>query len=246
MLFLPTLIEQGWKEQQNASYCHAAALCRGVCGLEFRSQFRNPEKESGSQSQADRQGASSRAFTGGSGFYAGINGGYSWGRATLREFSFFENTINARNGMAGVTFGYNAQSGSVVYGVETDIDAAWMTTNWGAPPCFACEIQLRYFGTLRGRLGYAVGKALPYITAGLAYGSLSTASLVSGTTETETKFGWTAGAGVEYAMFGAWSVNAEYLYFELDRMTCGTLTCGSEVEVKLKGNLVRTGFNYRF
>ena len=129
---------------------------------------------------------------------------------------------------------------------KPDIDAAWMkTTNWGAPPCFACEIQLRYFGTLRGRLGYAIGKALPYITAGLAYGSLSTASLV-GTTETETKFGWTGGAGVEYAMFGAWSVKAEYLYFELDRMTCGTLTCGSEVEVKLKGNLVRTGFNYRF
>ena len=222
-------------------------LCAVACaGLSSEANSATPKKKVVLKAKPIAKAPPAAPSPGGSGFYAGINGGYSWGRATLREFSFFENTINARNGMAGVTFGYNAQSGSVVYGVENDIDAAWMTTNWGAPPCFACEIQLRYFGTLRGRLGYAVGKALPYITAGLAYGSLSTASLVSGTTETETKFGWTAGAGVEYAMFGAWSVKAEYLYFELDRMTCGTLTCGSEVEVKLKGNLVRTGFNYRF
>jgi outer membrane immunogenic protein len=71
--------------------------------------------------------------------------------------------------MAGLTFGYNAQSGSMVYGFEADIDAAWMkTTNWGAPPCVTCELQLRYFGTARVRLGYALDKALPYLTAGLA------------------------------------------------------------------------------
>ena len=162
-------------------------LCAVACaGLSSEANSATPKKKVVLKAKPIAKAPPAAPSPGGSGFYAGINGGYSWGRATLREFSFFENTINARNGMAGVTFGYNAQSGSVVYGVETDIDAAWMkTTNWGAPPCFACEIQLRYFGTLRGRLGYAVGKALPYITAGLAYGSLSTASLVSGTTETE-------------------------------------------------------------
>jgi outer membrane immunogenic protein len=182
-----------------------------------------------------------------SGFYVGVNGGYNWGRATLSGFPLLENSIDARNGMAGITFGYNAQSGSVVYGFETDLDAAWMkSANWGLPPCFACEVQLRYFGTVRGRVGYAVGKSLPYFTAGLAYGGLKTSNLLLGTSEKDARFGWTVGGGVEYAIAGAWSMKFEYLYFELEKMDCGVLTCGANAEVEFKGNLLRTGFNYRF
>jgi outer membrane immunogenic protein len=181
------------------------------------------------------------------GVLVGVNGGYDWGRATLSGFPFLENSVNARSGMAGITFGYNAQSGSVVYGFETDLDAAWMkSTNWGLPPCFACEVQLRYFGTVRGRVGYAVGKALPYFTAGLAYGGLKTSNLLLGTSEKDAKFGWTVGGGGEYAIAGAWSMKFEYLYFELEKMDCGVLTCGANAEVEFKGNLLRTGFNYRF
>ena len=54
-----------------------------------------------------------------------------------------------------------------------------------------------------------------------------------GTTQMETKFGWTAGAGVEYAVGGPWSVKAEYLYSELDDMTCGALVCGANVDYRL-------------
>jgi hypothetical protein len=81
----------------------------------------------------------------------------------------------------------------LTYGLETDIDAAWMkATNLAAPPCFACEIQLRYFGTLRGRLGYAAGQALPYITAGLAYGSVRISAPLIATSQSDTGIGWTA------------------------------------------------------
>jgi outer membrane immunogenic protein len=223
-------------------------LCAVACaGLSSEANSATPKKKIVLKAKPITKAPPAVPSSAGSGFYVGVNGGYSWGRATLGDFTFFENTINARNGMAGLTFGYNAQSGSMVYGFETDIDAAWMkTTNWGAPPCVACELQLRYFGTVRGRLGYAVNKALPYLTAGLAYGSMKTSSLALGLSDTDTKLGWTAGAGIEYAIYGAWSAKAEYLYFELGRMTCGTLACGTEVDVKLKGNLVRTGLNYRF
>ena len=77
--------------------------------------------------------------SGSTGFYVGINGGYDWGRATFSNFLGASTSINVPSGMAGLTFGYNAQSGSFVYGLETDIDAAWLSnTNWGVPPCFAC------------------------------------------------------------------------------------------------------------
>lgn len=83
--------------------------------------------------------------TGGSGFYVGINGGYDWGRAS---FSNFTGTSSTRipSGLVGLTLGYNAQSGSFVYGLETDIDYAWLKdTNWSVPPCFGCEVRLTYF-----------------------------------------------------------------------------------------------------
>jgi outer membrane immunogenic protein len=185
--------------------------------------------------------------SGGSGFYVGINGGYDWSRVSFIDFPVAGSTARLQSGMAGLTFGYNAQAGSVVYGIETDIDAAWMkTTNWGFPPCFACEVQLRYFGTLRGRLGYAMGQSLPYITGGMAYGGTSVSSLFFGTTQNDTRIGWTAGGGIEHALQGGWSVKAEYLYYELDNMDCGPLVCGTLTAVKFKGNMARFGTNYRF
>src|SRR5687768_14060439 len=62
--------------------------------------------------------------SGNSGFYAGINGGYDWGRARFSDDFGASTTIRAPSGMIGLTFGYNAQSGSFVYGLETDIDYA--------------------------------------------------------------------------------------------------------------------------
>jgi outer membrane immunogenic protein len=185
--------------------------------------------------------------SGSTGFYVGINGGYDWGRATFSNFLGASTSINVPSGMAGLTFGYNAQSGSFVYGLENDIDAAWLSnTNWGVPPCFACETRLTYFGTLRARAGYAIGQALPYITGGFAYGGVKTGLVFGGTTDEAVKGGWTVGAGVEYAIMGSWSVKTEYLYFELARTTCSVAACGALADVKFQGNLVRAGLNYRF
>jgi outer membrane immunogenic protein len=184
--------------------------------------------------------------SGGTGFYVGINGGYNWGRASYSDPT---GTSSARYpaGLIGATLGYNAQSGSFVYGLETDIDYAWLKgSNWTSPPCFGCEVRLRYFGTLRGRVGYAVGSALPYFTGGLAYGGVSTARPFFGTRETEDKVGWTIGGGVEYAFLGPWSAKIEYLYFELEKADCSAVACGTAVAVRMQGNLVRAGINYRF
>lgn len=185
------------------------------------------------------------ASAGSLGLHVGIIGGYDWGRATFSDAAG-STGIRVPSGLLGFTFGYNAQSGALVYGLETDIAAAWLkNTNWGAPPCFACEVGLTYFGTLRGRLGYAVGQSLPYVTGGLAYGGVKT-GLAGGGSQTDAQAGWTVGGGIEYALVGAWSVKTEYLYFELGRTTCATGICGSEVGVKFRGSMLRVGSNFRF
>src|SRR5208283_3726253 len=70
-----------------------------------------------------------------------------------------------------------------------------------------------WFGTLRGRAGYAMNNVLLYGTLGIAYGG---GKIQSGAfEETNTHFGWTAGGGIEVGLTRNWSVKAEYLYVDL-------------------------------
>jgi outer membrane immunogenic protein len=59
--------------------------------------------------------------------------------------------------------------------------------------------------------------------------------------DTQTRFGWTAGAGVEYAFNNYLSVKAEYLYVNL-----GTQTQINVDNVKFNTNIVRAGINLHF
>jgi len=113
------------------------------------------------------------------GFYLGGNLGYEWGKVT-------NISINPSGLMGGVQGGYNWQTGAVVFGVETDIQLS------GADDTFAAwKFSNPWFGTLRGRLGYAFNNILVYGTLGLAYGDLK--GELGTTSETRSEAGWTGG-----------------------------------------------------
>lgn len=102
--------------------------------------------------------------------------------------------------------------------------------------------------TARGRIGYAGwNNWLPYFTGGAAMGDIKASSPFG--SATKTKFGYTLGAGVEYAMMANWSVKLEYLYVDLGKFDCG-IACGGAAttadNVSFKANVVRGGVNYRF
>ena len=61
--------------------------------------------------------------------------------------------------------------------------------------------KLPWFGTVRGRLGYAYDRFLPYVTGGLAYGNIEANPSFGFTSASTTNAGWTIGAGVEFAPF---------------------------------------------
>src|SRR5215216_3250071 len=162
------------------------------------------------------------------GSYFGANLGYQWGRIT---------NLGARptGVLGGGQAGYSWQSGQFVFGGETDLQVS------GAEDTFAAwKFSNPWFGSLRGRAGFAMNNMLFYATAGLAYGGLR--AQLAGATEAKRQAGWTAGAGMEVGLSPKWSARAEYLFMDLaDRGYVLTGT-GNGLET----GLLRFGVNYRF
>lgn len=159
--------------------------------------------------------------------YVGANVGYSWGAIT-------NNSAEPSGAELGAQLGYNWQTGSLVIGGETDLqfsDADDVLAPW--------KFSNPWFGTARGRLGFAANNILVYGTAGLAYGGINVES--GGLSESKTHFGWALGAGMEVGLTQNWSAKAEYIYFDLaDRTRLIGTSNGFE------SNLLRLGVNYRF
>jgi outer membrane immunogenic protein len=185
------------------------------------------------------------------GAYAGINGGYGWGNASISDPSFTTFGARATGWLGGGTLGYNMQTGSWVWGVEGDVDYSTIkATNTTDCKTSGCEFRNSWLGTGRGRIGYAFDRFLVYGTGGAAFGDMKFTRPSGGGSNTKsestTKLGWTVGGGVEYALMGAWSVKAEYLYVDLGNFSCSPATCGSSTTIKMPLNIARLGVNYRF
>lgn len=168
---------------------------------------------------------------------------------------------NNRDGfIGGGQIGYNYQIGSIVIGLETDaqyIDFGRRAGNFGnggytfvgatgiafAPPAAALQFRNNsndFFGTVRGRIGFALDRILVYGTGGLSY--------------TEDDVGYAAGGGVEYAFTPNITGKIEGLYVSLDRSRASNAVYDIGTNVVTLNNtrggeefgLVRAGINYKF
>jgi outer membrane immunogenic protein len=134
--------------------------------------------------------------------------------------------------------------GSWVWGLEGDLDWARIHGSSGPIAGVNYDSYLHWLGTVRGRVGFAFDRFMPYFTGGLAVGDVKGAitnppvTILSGT---NTQAGWTLGGGVEYAFTPSLSGKAEYLYVDL-----GSSTPIPGDSVDLKTHVVRGGLNWRF
>lgn len=160
--------------------------------------------------------------------YLGGNLGYSWGEVSR--------TGAKPSGISGgLQGGYNWQSGPLVYGLEGDLQAT------GADDTFApYKFSNPWFGTVRGRIGYAMNNVLIYGTGGLAFGTLRAET--PAVSESRTTAGWTVGAGAEVGLTQNWSARVEYLYIDLSESRFA-LTGASH---GYQFGTFRAGVNYRF
>jgi outer membrane immunogenic protein len=199
------------------------------------------------------------------GFYLGVNAGGGWSTANSEfgtaGFPAFANIDNHMAGaIAGGQIGYNWQSGSWVIGVEADFQYSGMKGSVNAPcPAGICaasfDQDMPWFGTARGRVGYASAGWLIYATGGYAYtrlessASASAGGITVGVQREENRHGWTVGGGIEAALGANWSVKAEYLYMDFGtRDSSWTFTGLPTItdSTRLHSNIVRGGVNYRF
>jgi outer membrane immunogenic protein len=168
-----------------------------------------------------------------SGFYIGANGGYAWQDSTS-SITVFNNAgtvittkgFNAEGGFGGGQVGRNWQYGALVLGVEADIQGSGISDSFnnrlidGAGDRLNAHTSLDFFGTVRGRAGYAFNQFFVYGTAGLAYGGLTNHLFVFGggasadLKQSVTEIGVAVGGGVEYAINPRWSVKAEYQFLD--------------------------------
>ena len=161
--------------------------------------------------------------------YIGGNLGYGWGDVS-------NSGAKPSGVLGGLQVGYNWQNGAWVAGIEGDLQLN------AADDTFApWKFSNPWFGTVRGRIGYAFNNVLLYGTGGLAFGSLKV-ERAGGFSESTTSAGWTMGAGAEFAINQNWSAKVEYLYVDL-----------SDRNYMLTGmsngysfSTVRLGVNYRF
>jgi outer membrane immunogenic protein len=160
--------------------------------------------------------------------YLGGNIGWDWG-------SVDNNSTKPSGFVGGAQAGYNWQTGPWVFGIEGDLQGT------GASDTFApWKFSNPWFGTVRGRAGYALNNILFYGTAGLAFGELNGQTF--GLTESHTTAGWTVGFGAEVGLAQNWSAKLEYLYVDLN--DSNFVITGAQNGYRF--GLLRAGVNYHF
>lgn len=194
-----------------------------------------------------------------SGIYIGINGGYGFGNSEWDSNAAIPFTgsgnFDVKGGLVGGTLGANFQTGAFVFGIEGDgdwTDISGSTSGGGCAPN-TCQTSNDWLATLRGRVGFAVNRVLLYGTAGGAAGDVKatfTPAVGTGLSTDNSEFGWTAGAGIEFALTDSVTAKVEYLFVDLGKgsLDCSVATCGvtTTIPASFDASLVRGGINFKF
>lgn len=173
----------------------------------------------------------------------------------------------------GGVIGYNWQKCNTVFGIEgefnyTDVDRPF-SVNLLNINLFNARSTMDWYSALKLRTGFAFDNLLLYLTGGIAlaniehtgtnntFGIPQLAGLVT-MNNSDTRFGWVAGAGTEYALTNriTWRSEVTYTRFEESEFNLnlnpGVIIPGAPVIPLARLTamdevwLVRTGINFKF
>jgi outer membrane immunogenic protein len=176
---------------------------------------------------------------------------------------FFGNDDDNDGFVGGAHAGYNFQFGSIVLGAEADIEATGIgggrefafVDRFGNTYTVNSGNDIDWQGSVRGRVGFAFDRALIYATGGLAFadfagnGETFTGPFGTffGSRDDGVEWGWTLGAGVEYAFTNNLTTRVEYRYTNFERggnrfNEVAFSSGGDDVDF----HTVRAGVSYKF
>lgn len=200
------------------------------------------------------------------GFYAGLNAGYAWigNRLTVPGAAGGPAIADpdADGFSTGAQIGYRYQFAfGAVAGIEADGSLLWDAHS-------RSRYHNAFFGffsndglshpqwnaSLRGTLGYAWGRWLPYVTGGIAFSednSCTTAFVgapcAAGAGLDSGRTGWTVGGGLAYALTNRLVVNVEYRYADFGEKSYVTpAVVGFHTRSRLTTQKVMVGLSYKF
>ncbi|WP_027514617.1 outer membrane protein [Bradyrhizobium sp. WSM1417] len=182
---------------------------------------------------------------------------------------------NKNSFIGGAQAGYNWQIQQVVLGIEADGQGTnfdrfseTKTRVYNGPLTQTVTVdygRMNWMASIRGRLGWAVDRVLIYGTGGAAvadFGGLTTTvttnplvtpNLSSNSSGSGTRWGWTLGAGVEWAFANQWSLAGEYRHADFGRRSVNAVipdqfggTTSAALNVGLSVNQATFRVNYRF
>ncbi len=207
------------------------------------------------------------------GFYGGLQAGYA---TSLSREQLYENwrgptrwalsRLNPQGAIGGVYAGYNYDFGNgLVLGADADFTLSGMRNTSGllvyAKPSSVYlngdidRSRVNWTGALRGRIGYAFDRFLPYLAGGVAFAKFSdsiTHTYVKGVRLDATPVGWTVGAGLDYALTDNLILRAEYRYSRFGDIgsmitaRTGINRYDQHVDYDLNIHDVRVGLAYKF
>jgi outer membrane immunogenic protein len=200
--------------------------------------------------------------------YIGLQGGYAWGKndlsakSTGQVITLDAAVIDGDDGsfdldgfVGGGHIGSNWQRDALVLGLEGDIEYADLDDKIGifdqaGNLAGRDEVEVDWLGSVRLRGGFAIDRALLYATGGLAAGGAKLKTedefgehLVD---ETDTKWGWTIGGGLEYAFTDDLSARVEYRYTDLGTIKARDEDQNVDDKADLAFHAVRVALSWHF
>lgn len=167
-------------------------------------------------------------------------------------------SVDMSGWLGGGQIGCNAQfDPHGMFGIEAF--GAWTDLGGSSDPFFngksVFSVRTDWLASITGRLGYVSGNWLFYGKGGVAWvgDRYNVPGRILGPfdlTGSETRTGWTVGAGIEWGFWQRWSARLEYNYYDFGVREITLIdpiaNVSDPADIRQRVQTVTVGINYRF